>query len=67
MTGTTPPHRPGTALFWAGLLAFAITTAIASLAVGHRRAPPLADGLRAGLLLALTVGHILLIARAAQR
>lgn len=99
MTGPTPPHRPGTALFWAGLLAFvavdaallgglyqgplakilsyaliaafalalAYATAIASLAIGHRRAPALADALRAGLLVTLTAGHILLIVRAARR
>ncbi|HEX7489240.1 MAG TPA: hypothetical protein VF341_10065 [Anaeromyxobacteraceae bacterium] len=99
MTGTTPPHRPGTALFWAGLLAFvavdaallgglyqgplakilsyallaafalalAYATAIASLAIGHRRPPALADAVRAGLLVALTVGHLFLIIRAARR
>jgi len=99
VTGSTPQHRPGTALFWAGLLAFAAVdaallgglyqgalakvlsyaliaafalaiahaTAIASLAVGHRRAPPLADALRAGLLVSLTVGHLFLIAHAARR
>ncbi len=55
------------ALIAAFALALAHATAIASLAVGHRRAPPLADALRAGLLVALTVGHILLIARAMRR
>ena len=99
MTGATPPRRPGTALFWAGLFAFVVVdaallggfyqgplakvlsyallaafalalayaTAIASLAIRHRQAPPLADALRAGLLVVLTVGHLVLIVRAMRR
>ena len=99
MTPPVPPHRPGTALFWAGLLAFAAVdaallagfyqgplakvlsyallaafalalayaTAIASLAIGRRRAPALSDALRAGLLVTLTVGHLILIVRAVRR
>ena len=52
------------ALIAAFALALSYVTAVASLAIGRRKAPPLGDALRAGLLLALTAGHLVLIARA---
>ncbi|HVI75300.1 MAG TPA: hypothetical protein VM683_10000 [Anaeromyxobacteraceae bacterium] len=58
------PQIVAYALIAAFAFALAYATAIVSLAVGHRKAPPLGDALRAGLLLALTAGHLVLIARA---
>ena len=58
------PQLLAYALIAAFALALAHATAVASLALGRRRAPPLGDALRAGLLLALTAGHLALIARA---
>ena len=52
------------ALIAAFALALAYATAVTSVAVGRRRAPALGDGLRAGLLVGLTVLHLVLIARA---
>lgn len=52
------------ALLAAFALALAYATAVASLALGRRRRPPLGDALRGGLLLALTAVHLVLIARA---
>ncbi len=54
------------ALLAAFALALAYAAAIASLAFRHRRAPPFADALRAALLVVLTVGHLVLIVRAAR-
>jgi hypothetical protein len=58
------PQLLAYALIAAFAMALAYATAVVSVAVGRRKAPPLRDALRAGLLLALTAGHLALIARA---
>jgi Na+-driven multidrug efflux pump len=57
------PQLLAYALIAAFALALAYTTAVASLAIGRRKVPPLGDALRAGLLLVLAAGHLALIAR----
>jgi hypothetical protein len=58
----------GPLLAWALLAAFALSlayvTALVSVSIGRRRWPAAADVARAAILAGLTVGHLLLIARA---
>ena len=52
MTGPTPPHRPGTALFWAGLLAF---VAVDAALLGGLYQGPLAKILSYALIAAFAL------------